>query len=72
MKLAIGGSPCTHWSIARKGRETQPEGIGWELFDNYLIALDKFRPEYFLYENNSRSRAWAEKRYGSTTCSCKT
>ena len=52
MKLAIGGSPCTHWSIARKGRETQPEGIGWELFDNYLIALDKFRPEYFLYENN--------------------
>lgn len=52
MKLLIGGSPCTHWSIARKGRETQPEGIGWELFDNYLIALDKFRPEYFLYENN--------------------
>ena len=52
MKLAIGGSPCTHWSIARKGRETQPEGIGWELFDNYLIARDKFRPEYFLYENN--------------------
>ena len=52
MKLAIGGSPCTHWSIARKGRETQPEGIGWELFDNYLIARDKFKPEYFLYENN--------------------
>ena len=52
MKLLIGGSPCTHWSIARKGRETQPEGIGWELFDNYLIARDKFKPEYFLYENN--------------------
>ena len=52
MKLTIGGSPCTHWSIARKGRETQPEGIGWELFDNYLIARDKFKPEYFLYENN--------------------
>ena len=52
MKLLIGGSPCTHWSIARKGRETQPEGIGWELFDNYLIAWNKFRPEYFLYENN--------------------
>ena len=34
------------------GRETQPEGIGWELFDNYLIARDKFKPEYFLYENN--------------------
>ena len=52
MKLLIGGSPCTHWSIARKGRETQPEGIGWELFDNYLIARDKFKPEYFMYENN--------------------
>ena len=52
MKLLIGGSPCTHWSIARKGRETQPEGTGWELFDNYLIARDKFKPEYFLYENN--------------------
>ena len=52
MKLLIGGSPCTNWSIARKGRETQPEGIGWELFDNYLIARDKFKPEYFLYENN--------------------
>ena len=30
MKLLIGGSPCTHWSIARKGRETQPEGMGVE------------------------------------------
>ena len=52
MKLLIGGSPCTHWSIARKGRETQPRGIGWELFENYLIAWDKFHTEYFLYENN--------------------
>ena len=52
MKLLIGGSPCTHWSIARKGRETQPSGIGWELFENYLMARDKFHPEYFLYENN--------------------
>ena len=53
MKLLIGGSPCTHWSIAKKqGRETEPEGQGWELFQNYKIALEKFRPEYFLYENN--------------------
>lgn len=53
MKLQIGGSPCTHWSIARgASRETQPEGIGWELFENYLIALYKFKPDYFLYENN--------------------
>lgn len=53
MKLLIGGSPCTHWSIAQtKNRETEPEGLGWELFKNYLIALEKFKPDYFLYENN--------------------
>lgn len=53
MKLLIGGSPCTHWSIAQtKNRETEPGGMGWDLFENYLIALDKFRPDYFLYENN--------------------
>lgn len=53
MKILIGGSPCTHWSIAQtKNRETEPTGVGWELFENYLIALEKFRPDYFLYENN--------------------
>lgn len=53
MRLLLGGSPCTHWSIAQtKNRETEPSGIGWELFENYLIALDKFKPDYFLYENN--------------------
>lgn len=53
MKLLLGGSPCTHWSIAQtKSRETKPEGLGWELFKNYLIALNKFAPDYFLYENN--------------------
>ncbi len=53
MKLLLGGSPCTHWSIARtKNRETEPEGLGWELFKNYLIALEKFKPDFFLYENN--------------------
>lgn len=53
IKLLIGGSPCTHWSIAQKNnRETEPEGLGWELFKNYLIAKDKFKPDYFLYENN--------------------
>ena len=53
MKLLIGGSPCTHWSIARtKNRETEASGIGWELFMNYRIALDKYQPDYFLYENN--------------------
>ena len=39
MKLLIGGSPCTHWSIAQtKNRETKAEGIGWELFRNYVIG----------------------------------
>lgn len=58
MKLLIGGSPCTHWSIAQtKDQETEPKGIGWELFKNYLIALDKFRPAYFLYENNKSMSA---------------
>lgn len=53
MKLLIGGSPCTHWSIAQtKNRETTAEGIGWELFKNYLIAREKYKPDYFLYENN--------------------
>lgn len=53
IKLLIGGSPCTHWSIAQtKNRETEPSGLGWELFKNYLIAKDKYKPDYFLYENN--------------------
>lgn len=53
IKLLIGGSPCTFWSIAQKnGRETEAEGMGWELFKNYLIAKDKFKPDFFLYENN--------------------
>ena len=53
IKLLIGGSPCTHWSIAQKNnRETKAEGIGWELFKNYLIAKEKFKPDFFLYENN--------------------
>lgn len=53
MRLLIGGSPCTHWSIAQtKNRETEPEGLGWDLFENYLIALEKFKPDFFLYENN--------------------
>lgn len=53
IKILLGGSPCTHWSIAQKNnRETEPEGLGWELFKNYLIAKEKFKPDFFLYENN--------------------
>jgi len=58
LKFLIGGSPCTHWSIAQsKNRETEAQGEGWELFKNYLIALDKFKPDYFLYENNKSAAA---------------
>lgn len=53
LRLLIGGSPCTHWSIAQKNnRETKPDGLGWELFENYLIVKEKFKPDFFLYENN--------------------
>ena len=42
VRLLIGGSPCTHWSIAQKNnRETEPSGIGWELFRNYLCIGSK-------------------------------
>lgn len=61
IKLLIGGSPCTYWSCAQKNnRETTAEGLGWELFKNYLIAKEKFKPDFFLYENN-KSAAQAIK-----------
>lgn len=61
MKILLGGSPCTYWSIAQKNnRETEPSGLGWELFENYLIAKEKFKPDFFLYENN-KSAAQAIK-----------
>lgn len=57
--LLIGGSPCTYWSIAQKAesRETTSEGVGWELFNQYLRALKEVRPKYFLYENNKSMSA---------------
>ena len=69
IKLQIGGSPCTYWSIAQtSNRETEPSGMGWELFENYLIALEKFKPDFFLYENNKSMsaaiRAEITKRFG--------
>lgn len=61
VKILIGGSPCTFWSIAQhNSRETKAEGLGWELFKNYVIAKEKFQPDYFLYENN-KSAAQAIK-----------
>lgn len=25
-------------------------GLGWELFKKYLIAIEKFKPDYFLFK----------------------
>lgn len=52
--LLMGGSPCTFWSISKAGgnRETTSSGVGWELFMQYVRALNEVKPKYFLYENN--------------------
>lgn len=50
--LLIGGSPCTYWSIAKQGREITPDGIGGQLFMQYVRALHESGAKYFLYENN--------------------
>ena len=50
--ILMGGSPCTHWSIANKNRETTSSGVGFELFMQYVRALKESEPKYFLYENN--------------------
>lgn len=50
--LLIGGSPCTHWSIANKNRETTARGLGFDLFMNFARALKESKCKYFLYENN--------------------
>ena len=54
--LLIGGSPCTYWSNARAkgtGRELTPDGIGGQLFMQYVKAIEETKPKYFLYENNN-------------------
>lgn len=50
----VGGSPCTYWSIAQSPdkRETTASGMGWELFSQYVRALNEAEPKYFIYENN--------------------
>ena len=63
--FGIGGSPCTHWSIAQtKNRETtvnrdskgnvllHQSGIGVELFGQFLRMLSEAKPKFFIYENN--------------------
>lgn len=51
----IGGSPCTYWSIAQAAdkREREAKGLGWDLFSQYLRALNEAKPKYFIYENNA-------------------
>lgn len=49
----IGGSPCTYWSISRiVGREVLPQGNGWDLFEQFIRALNEAKPKYFIFENN--------------------
>lgn len=43
---------CTYWSIAKQGREITPDGIGGQLFMQYVRALHESGAKYFLYENN--------------------
>lgn len=50
--ILIGGSPCTYWSIAKNNRETTPDGIGGQLFMQYVRALKESGCKWFLYENN--------------------
>ena len=50
--LLLGGSPCTYWSIAKRGRETTSDGVGVKLFMEYVRALYESECKYFLYENN--------------------
>lgn len=56
----IGASPCTFWSISQKKdvRETEPHGMGWDLFQQYVRAVREAKPRFFIYENNhSMSKA---------------
>ena len=59
--LLIGGSPCTNWSCNKNHKAKVKkelfinEGEGWELFKQYIRALEEAKPKYFLYENNFRN-----------------
>ena len=49
--ILFTGSPCTFWSIAKKDRDVDKSGMGWKLFERFLLALRTTKPKYFLYEN---------------------
>lgn len=68
IKVLIGGSPCTHWSIAQhNGREKEASGMGWELFKCYLAAKEKFKPDYFLYETTKARRKLSRNRSATSS-----
>lgn len=50
--VVIGGSPCTYWSISKRDREIDSSGIGFDLFMQFVNAINICKPKYFLYENN--------------------
>lgn len=52
ISIVVGGSPCTYWSIAKKEREITSEGIGYDLFMQFVRAIKETKAKYFLYENN--------------------
>ena len=56
--FVIGGSPCTYWSIAKgKTREITAQGSGWQLFCQYVRAIQEVKPKFFIYENNKSMSA---------------
>lgn len=56
--LLIGGSPCTQLSVAGNGQGL--EGKESKLFYNYLDALKKIQPKYFLLENVKMKKVWED------------
>lgn len=53
--IVIGGSPCSWWSNARQNRkdiERKPDGMGYDLFCEFVRAVRETNCKYFLYENN--------------------
>jgi DNA (cytosine-5)-methyltransferase 3A len=46
--LLLGGSPCIYRSIAKKGRKTTFDGMGFKLFMEYVRTLCKSECKYFL------------------------
>lgn len=46
--LLLGGSPCTYWSVAKQNRETTTDGMGFQLFMEYVRALKESQCRYYI------------------------